>query len=122
MCSLHGKTLGNATRSAAARASSSTIVIMRHVSTIDRCVPKHLDVVNARVVSMAVVVQNFEQQRVRERGRAAVGLLAHKDLREGMRLKKGGKMRLYGRGRGREGPPGETTRDRHQRNASKCVT
>ena len=84
MCSLHGKTLGNATRSAAARASSSTIVIMRHLSTIDRCVPKHLDVVNARVVSMAVVVQNFEQQRVRERGRAAVGLLAHKDLREGM--------------------------------------
>ena len=95
---------------------------MRHLSTIDRCVPKHLDVVNARVVSMAVVVQNFEQQRVRERGRAAVGLLAHKDLRVGIRLKMGGKMRLYGRGWGWEGPPGETTRDRHQRNASKCVT
>ena len=74
------KNLARRQRGDVARASSSAIFIMRHLSTIDRCVPKHLDVVNARVVSMAVVVQNFEQQRVRERGRAAVGLLAHKDL------------------------------------------
>ena len=41
---------------------------------------KHLDVVNARVVGMAVVVYNVQAQRVSRRRHAAAGFFARENL------------------------------------------